>query len=160
MLADLRTVAPDVAVAEIGTLDARVAGAGADTRFYVLILGSFAVVALGLAGVGLFGVLAYSVSHRTREFGVRLALGATPRRVQILVLRQALILVCTGGAIGLAVALAGGRVLKAFLFELSPSDPWTLATVVAVLAAGAAVAAYLPARRASRIDPMAALRCE
>lgn len=157
---DVASVAPGVAVAEATTLDELVAAAGADTRFAVAVLCSFAGVAFALAGVGLFGVIGYGVARRKREFGVRLALGASPAGVRRLVLGQALGLVSAGYAIGLTVALAGGRAIQAFLFEVSPSDPWTLAAALAILLAGSLTAAYLPARRASRLDPMTVLRCE
>ena len=160
VLADLHAVAPVVSVRGTCTLDDRVASAGIDTRFYAGILGTFAVVSFVLAAVGLFGVLVYDVTRRSREFGVRLALGASASAVRLLVLRQALIMAGGGAVVGLSLALAGGRAIKGFLFELSPSDPWTLTASVLVLTIGGLVAAYLPARRASRIDPMAALRCE
>lgn len=160
VLADLRAVAPEVSVRGTYTLDERVAGAGIDTAFYAVILTTFATVSFALAAVGLLGVLGYDVARRSREFGVRLALGASPAAVRLLVLRQALTLAGGGAVIGLALALAGGRAIKGFLFELSPSDPWTLSASVGVLTLGALVAAYLPARRASKTDPMAALRCE
>jgi ABC-type antimicrobial peptide transport system permease subunit len=157
---ELFAAEPEVAVVETTTLDDVVASAGTDTRFYVTILCSFAGVAFALACVGLFGVVGYGVARRRREFGVRLALGASPAGVRRLVLGQALVLVSAGCVIGLAVALAGGRAIQAFLFEVSPSDPWTLAAAWAILLAGSLVAAYLPARRASRLDPMTVLRCE
>ena len=160
VLSDLRAVAPEVSVRGTCTLDERVADAGVDTRFYALILTTFAGVSFVLAAVGLFGVLAYDVARRSREFGVRLALGASPAAVRLLVLGQALTLAGGGAVIGLWLALAGGRAIRGFLFELSPSDPWTLTASILVLTIGSLVAAYLPARRASRIDPMAALRCE
>jgi predicted permease len=157
---ELFAAAPEGAVTETTTLDDVVASAGTDTRFYVTILCSFAGVAFTLACVGLFGVVGYGVARRRREFGVRLALGESPGGVRRLVLGQALVLVSTGCAIGLAIALIGGQALKAFLFEVSPSDPWTLWAVTVVLLAGSVVAAYLPARRASRLDPMTVLRSE
>jgi predicted permease len=157
---ELFAAAPEVAVAETTTLDEVVASAGTDTRFYVAVLCSFATVAFTLACIGLFGVVGYGVARRRREFGVRLALGESPAGVRRLVLGQALLLVSVGCAIGLSAALAGGRVIQVFLFEVSASDPWTLAAVSAVLLAGSAVAAYLPARRASRLDPMTVLRTE
>jgi hypothetical protein len=160
ILADLRAVAPEVSVRRTFALDERVADAGMDTRFYAVILSAFAGVSFMLAAVGLIGVLAYDVARRSREFGVRLALGASPTAVRLLVLRQALTLAGGGTVIGLALALAAGRTIRGFLFELSPSDPWTLIAAAMVLTIGGLAAAYLPARRASRIDPMAALRCE
>jgi putative ABC transport system permease protein len=160
VLADLRAVVPEVSVRGASLLDQRVADAGIETRFYALILSAFAGVSFVLAAVGLFGVLAYDVARRSREFGIRLALGASPTAVRLLVVRQALTLAGSGAASGLLLAVAGGRAIRAFLFEVSPSDPWTLTTSVAVLTLGGLVAAYLPARRASGVDPTAALRCE
>jgi hypothetical protein len=160
VLADLRAVAPEVSVRSTCTLDERVANASVDTRFYALILSTFAGVSFVLAAVGLFGVIGYDVARRSREFGVRLALGASPATVRLLVLRQARTMAGGGGLIGLSLALASGRAIRGFLFELSPSDPWTLMASVLALTIGGLVAAYLPARSASRIDTMMALRCE
>jgi ABC-type antimicrobial peptide transport system permease subunit len=160
VLAELHAAAPGVSVRDTYTLDERVASAGVDTRFYAVLLTTFAGVSFVLAAVGLFVVMAYDVARRSREFGVRLALGASPRDVGLLVLRRALALAGGGGMLGLLLALAGGPAIKAFLFEVSPSDPWTLAASMLVLTMGGLVAAWLPARRASRIDPMASLRCE
>lgn len=154
------SIAPGVAVAETTTLDELVAAAGADTRFTVAVLCSFAAVAFTLACVGLFGIVGYSVTRRRREFGVRLALGSSPAGVRRLVLRQALAPLSAGCAIGLTAALAGGHLIRSFLFEVSPTDTWTHAGAVVLLLAGGAAAAYLPARRASRLDPMSVLRSE
>jgi putative ABC transport system permease protein len=129
-------------------------------RFDALLLSTFALAALVLAAVGLYGVMAWAVSQQTRELGVRMALGATPGGVRNMVLKQALMVAGVGTAIGLVGALAGARVLTSQLFEIRPSDPVTLVSVAALLLLTAAAAAYIPARRATRIDPARALRSE
>jgi ABC-type antimicrobial peptide transport system permease subunit len=113
-----------------------------------------------LAALGLYGVMANAVARRTREIGVRMALGAQARNVLWLVLRETLFLVAIGIAIGLPVALAATRLIKGFLFGLSANDPLTIALAVSLMLAVAALAAYLPARRATKIDPMMVLRQE
>ncbi len=121
---------------------------------------AFAVLATLLAAIGLYGVLAYSVAQRTREIGVRMALGADGGSVQLMLLRQVAFMTLTGGAVGLAGALALGTAAKSLLFELTGYDPMVMAAAVATLTVVAFVAGYLPALRASRIDPMQALRRE
>jgi ABC-type antimicrobial peptide transport system permease subunit len=118
----------------------------------------FAVFALLIAGVGLFGVLSFSVAQRTREIGVRSALGAQARDIVALVLGQALWIVGIGVLIGLAAALAGVRLLSAFLYGISPHDGLTFVAVPIVIAAVAAVACLVPAWRAAKVDPLTALR--
>jgi putative ABC transport system permease protein len=136
-------------------------GAGiARPRFQMLLLASFAGIALLLTVVGLYGVLAYSVSKRTREIGVRVALGASRIMVQRMVLQQALLLVAAGVALGLAGAFATGQVLTNMLYGVSPRNPLLLATACFAITLTAALAAFLPARRAASIDPMQALRSE
>ena len=129
-------------------------------RFQMLLIGLFAGMALLLASLGIYGVLAYSVARRTGEMGIRMALGARPGDVQTMVLRQGLKPVAIGLAAGIVGALALGRVLRSLLFEVSAADPATMAAVVAVLLAVAALACTIPARRAMRVDPMTALRYE
>jgi len=129
-------------------------------RFQMLLIGVFAATALLLASIGIYGVLAYSVTRRTGEIGIRIALGARPADLCGMVLRQGLAPVATGLAAGLAAALAVGRLLHALLFEVSAADPVTIVAVVIVLFAVAALACIVPARRAMRVDPMAALRFE
>ena len=124
------------------------------------VLTVFALVALLLAGIGIYGVMAYSVSQKTHEIGVRMALGARPIDVVLLVQRRALVLIAAGLAIGLVSAAALSRAMSSVLFELSAGDPATFATVPVILAAVALVAGYLPARRATRVDPLVALRCD
>ena len=113
-----------------------------------------------LAAVGLYGIIASAVSQQTREFGIRMALGAAPSAVRNMVLKQALVVAGAGTVVGLAAAVAGSRLLTAMLFETRPSDPMTLAGVSVLLLMTAAGAAYIPARRATRIDPVRALRAE
>jgi putative ABC transport system permease protein len=158
--AALRELDPDLPMAGLKTLeDVRVASVSG-RRFYVLLLSLFAAVALVLAAIGIFGVMSYAVTQQTREIGIRMALGANRDDVVRMVLRRAALLVGAGLAIGLGVAVITGRALASLLFDLSPTDPSTLAAVCALLAAIAFVASYLPARRATRIDPVVALRAE
>jgi putative ABC transport system permease protein len=132
----------------------------AQPRFTMLLLGSFAGAALLLAAIGLYGVMAFGVTQRTREIGVRVALGAQDADVLRLVMHRGMLLTGTGLAIGFVAALALGRVLAGLLYGITPTDPVTLLTVALFLAAVALVATYLPARRAARLDPMVALRAE
>jgi putative ABC transport system permease protein len=129
-------------------------------RFNLLLVGVFAGAALLLAMAGIFGVLAYSVARRTREIGVRIALGASTNNVLRLVLRQALTTAVVGVAVGLVGSFLLTRTMRSLLFEVSPNDPITLAAGVLLLLAVALLAAYVPARRATRVDPMVALRYE
>jgi ABC-type antimicrobial peptide transport system permease subunit len=126
----------------------------------MLLLSIFAALASGLAAVGIYGVVAYFVSQGTREIGIRMALGASPAGIRALVVRQALVIVSSGVAIGLAGALIVARLMESLLFGIGATDPLTFASVPALLALVALVASYVPARRASRIDPMLALRHE
>ena len=121
---------------------------------------AFGVLATLLAAIGLYGVMSYSVARRTREIGIRMALGAEPGSVMRLVLREVALMVAVGVAAGLPLALALSRVVQSQLFALSPHDPASLAAAVFVLATVALVAGYLPARRATKVDPMTALRYE
>jgi ABC-type antimicrobial peptide transport system permease subunit len=121
---------------------------------------SFAAVALLLALAGVYGVMAYTVSQRVSELGVRIALGATPENIMSLIVGQGARLAGAGAAIGLGLALITGRVLQGLLFGVTPRDPLILAIVTGGVAAAALVACYIPGRRAVRVDPMIALRAE
>ncbi len=158
--ARLKAFDQEMAVAETRTLDSYVALALAAFRFRAVLFGLFAATALILAAIGLYGVVSYSVSQRTQEIGVRMALGAAARDVLTLVVRQGFMPVVAGLAVGLAGAAAMARLMSSLLFEVSPLDPATYLTVSLVLGAVGLVACYLPARRATRTDPLEALRSE
>jgi predicted permease len=142
------------------TLDGVVERAVSPRRFVVLLLGGFASLALILASLGIYGVVSYSVSQRTQEIGIRMALGASAANVQMSVLRQTLILALIGSVIGIAGSAAAARLMESLLYGVQPGDMATFAGMLIVLTLVAAVAGYLPALRASRIDPMSALRSE
>jgi putative ABC transport system permease protein len=124
------------------------------------VLGGFAAISLLLTATALYGLLSYSVTQRVREIGVRMALGAQPRDVLGLVVREGMTLVAVGSAVGIVAALAAGRVVSSLLFGVTASDPVTYVVVILVLATVAFVASYLPALRAARVNPMSALRSE
>lgn len=147
-------------VADVRAMQELVSSDLARPRFTMAVLGGFAGAALLLAAIGLYGVMAFAVTQRTREIGVRVALGANRGDILRLVMRRGLLLTGGGLAIGLAAALALGRVVESLLYGVTPGDPVTLAAVTLLLPAVASVAAYLPARRATRVDPVVALRAE
>jgi len=155
----VRRIDPDVPVS-ITTMESRVSTAVADRRFSMLVLVVFAVVALVLASVGIYGVVAYTVARRTREIGIRVALGADPVSVRRFVQRDALLGAAAGGVAGIGLALALTRIMQSLLYEVSPTDPVTFAAVVATLGAVAWLAAYMPSRRGSKVDPLQAIRAE
>jgi putative ABC transport system permease protein len=156
----IRTVNPEQAISDVTTMDELVSHSVAQPRFYTMLLIAFAAIALMLAAAGLYGVLSYSVSRRVREIGIRIALGASRGRILREVVGRAMILVCGGLVLGIAGAWALTRLLSAQLFAVSSTDPATFAGVSALLFVVASCAAYVPARRATRIDPNTALRCE
>ena len=151
---------PNLPVFDVAAMEDTLSDAMARRRFSTLLLGLFAGVALLLSAVGIYGVLAYTVNQRTHEFGVRMALGAQGLDVLRLVLRQAGVLILLGTALGLAGALGLGRFLELQLFGVTPYDPVTLVSVAALLAVIALAACIIPARRATQVDPMVALRYE
>jgi putative ABC transport system permease protein len=154
------SIDPDTVVGEIRTMGNVVSSSVGQRRFQVLLIAGFAASALLLACIGIYGVVSWSVARRRNEIGVRMALGATSGNVRRMVVAQGLRPVLAGLALGIAVALASGSVLGSLLFGVSPRDPWTLGGVVLVLAAVAALACYIPARRITLTDPLEALRYE
>ncbi len=156
----MHEVDPTIPVYEVRALGDYIAGSTSQSRFYTMLLGTFAAVALLLAGVGLYGVVAYGVTQRVPEIGVRIARGASRRDVTWMVLRQGLSRAAIGVAIGIALAAMLGRVLRGLLFGVSAYDPITFAAVSAVLLAAAVLASWLPARRAASVDPLVAMRAE
>ena len=151
---------PTLPLSEVATMDQVVAATLARPRVNALLLSGFALVALALAAIGIYGVISYGVIQRTRELGIRTALGADSSRLLRLVVRQGMAPVLLGVALGAAGALAGGRVLRSLLFGVGVADPATFVAVTLFLLGVALLASYLPARRASRSDPMVALRSE
>jgi predicted permease len=150
----------DLPIGRLWTMDELMAASVAAPRFRTALVSVFAVVGLLLAAIGIYGVMAYAVAERTHELGVRVALGATSLDVMRLVLVEALALAAAGLAIGLLAAFAATRLITTLLFGVAPTDPATFGSIAAVLVGTALVASYVPARRATRVDPMAALRRE
>jgi putative ABC transport system permease protein len=150
----------NVLVSDVQTMDQVVADATAEPRFYALVIGVFAAVALLLAAVGIYGVMSYSVSRRTQEIGIRMALGAKPDDVIKSVVKQGALLAAAGVGTGLIGALALTRLMARLLYGVRPSDPVTFAVVAILLSTVAVFASYIPARRAAKVDPMVALRYE
>jgi len=150
----------ELAISKVRAMEDLVRRALAGNRFLTVLLGGFAILALLLASIGLYGVLAYTVSQQRREFGIRLALGASPGSIWRAVVGRGLALTLGGLALGLALALALRRVLAGLLFDVSPADPLTLMSIAALLTAVGLLACHLPARRAMRIDPMRTLRAD
>lgn len=153
-------VDPGIAVSDVVTLNQALAESVASPRTTATLLGVFAALALLIATTGIGGIMALTVSQRVKEIGIRIALGAQPSRVLLMVLRRGLLLAVIGIAAGLVGALALTGLVKSLLFEVTPTDPLTYAIVALVFLAAALLAGYLPARRAASIDPIAALRCE
>ena len=154
----LHRVDPDLGISDVETMDQVVDDATSDRRLNLLLFAMLGSLALVLALVGVYGVVAYSVAQRTHEIGVRMAIGARPTDVQRMVLLDGGRLAVAGVAIGTVLALAAARVLRGLLFHVSASDPATFVAVGAALIAVATLAAYIPARRATHVDPMVALR--
>jgi len=156
----VRSVDKDAPITNIETVDQIIAISSAEPRFQTALLGSFGVLGLLLAIIGIYGVISYSVVQRTHEIGVRMALGAQRGDVLRMIIREGMLLTAVGLAVGVAGALALTRVLRSLLFEIKPTDPTTFIGVALLLMLVALFACYLPARRAMRVDPMVALRYE
>jgi putative ABC transport system permease protein len=157
---ELSAIDPDQPISDVRTMNQVMADTVGRARFNTLLFGLFAGLATLLAAIGIFGVMNYSVTLRTREIGLRMALGAQPSRVLMLVLRQGLLLTLIGIGIGLAGALALRRVMSGLLFGVDATDPATFAAIVVLLTVVSLIACYIPARRATRIDPLIALKYE
>jgi ABC-type antimicrobial peptide transport system permease subunit len=151
---------PDLPIENMRTLEEQVRQNVFLDRMISTLSTAFAVLATLLAGVGLYGVLAYTVAQRTREFGLRMALGANPGRVRWMVLRQVGVMTIIGGAIGATITYYFGKVVESLLYQMQGRDPWVLSGALVLLAVIALLAGFVPAMRASRIDPMRALRYE
>jgi predicted permease len=158
--AAVQAVDKDQPIHNAKTLDAIIANSTSQRRFNLLLLAVFAAVALILAAVGIYGVMSYSVTRRTHEIGIRMALGATPRDVLGMIVGQGLALASVGVGVGVAAAYGVTRVLESLLYGVSPTDPLTFAATALLLASVAVAASFIPARRATRVDPMVALRYE
>jgi putative ABC transport system permease protein len=150
----------DQPVAGVATMDSRLATSVARPRLQTTVFSVFALVAILLAAVGIYGVLSYSVSQRAKEIGIRLALGSSRRDVLMLVFRNGFVLVATGIMLGLAAALSLARVMRTMVFQVRTTDPTVFAAIAMLLLATAAFAAWIPARRAARLDPIATLRAD
>jgi ABC-type antimicrobial peptide transport system permease subunit len=156
----LRQVDPDLVLARVSTMEELLGAQTQGPRFSAVVLGFFGTAALALAAIGLYGLVAYTVGLRVREIAVRLVLGASPVDVFLRTIGDSLALAGVGGVIGLGGAALTGRLLDGLLFGIGARDPLTLAGAALTLVAVAAFAAFVPARRAMRVDPLVALRSE
>jgi len=154
----MRAVDPDLPLDRLRQLRDIVSMSVARPRFYMSLIASFAIIALVLAAVGIYGVISYTVSQRSRELGIRIALGASGTNVMAHVLRPGLALAASGVGIGIVASLALTRLIASLLFGVTPVDPVTFGAVAAVLLGVAVAACAVPARRASRVDPLVAMR--
>ncbi|HET7563754.1 MAG TPA: FtsX-like permease family protein, partial [Gemmatimonadaceae bacterium] len=155
-----RSIDPDVAVRDISRMETRLGRSIAGPRFNMILLSAFAVLALTLAAVGLAGVIGYAVTERTHEIGIRMALGAQETNVLRLVITQGMQAALIGLGLGIVGALAATRLMSSLLYGIAPRDPLTFIGVTVLLLVVGLVASWLPARRATRVDPIIALRAE
>jgi ABC-type antimicrobial peptide transport system permease subunit len=151
---------PRIPVAALSTQTAQIEREMVSETLFARLCTAFALLSLAIACVGLYGTTSYAVARRTREIGIRMALGARRATVGWMVLRDVLMLAIVGVAIGLPAALGASKVIESLLFGVRPGDPWALAAALSILLSAALAASYLPARRASQTDPMAAVRHE
>jgi ABC-type antimicrobial peptide transport system permease subunit len=158
--AAIRSVDPTAAVGSVQAMDEVIASSLSRPRFYLVLLATFAAIAIVLAASGLYGLLSYAVAQRTREIGIRSALGGTPRRIVSLVAREGALLVVMGLALGIGASVAATRLMVSMLYGVSPLDARTWMSAMVLLLAAAALASVLPARRAARVDPLVAMRVE
>jgi len=156
----VHTVDPDLPLDQVKTMDQLVHESLASDRFSTVLFASFAGLALLLAAIGIYGVMSFAVAQRTHEIGLRIALGAGPQQVLRLVLGEGMLLALIGLGVGLAVTYFVGRLMKTILYQVNALDPAAISAVTAVLLLSALLACYIPARRATRVDPMVALRDE
>jgi predicted permease len=157
---EARALDPNLPLYDVKTMEQQLSESLARRRFAMLMLGLFAVIALLLASVGIYGVISYTVAQRTREIGIRVALGAQTRDVLHLIVRHGMSLTGIGVALGLVAAIAATRLMVSLLFGVSATDPLTYVVIASLLALVAFAACWIPARRATKVDPMIALRCE
>jgi hypothetical protein len=156
----VRDLDADLPLAAVSTLDALVNASFAPRRLLMVLLAGFSIIAVALASVGIYGLVSYSVSRRSRELGIRRALGGSRRELLLLVLRQGMSLVAAGVAVGLVVGFGAARLLASQLYQVTPTDPSTFLVGTALLSAVALVATLVPALRATAADPLEALRAE
>jgi putative ABC transport system permease protein len=157
---EILAIDPAMPLTDTATLRERLRSSVADRRFQLTLFGGFALLALGLAAIGLYGVLSYAVGERSHEIGIRMALGAARGNVQTLILRHGLLLAALGVGLGLLLSLPAGRLVRSSLFGIAPADPITYLLIPAVLLTVALLSSWLPARRATRVDPVISLRSE
>ena len=158
--ADVRAIDKDLPVFDVRTQTQQIDGTLSRERLFVALTSAFGLLALALASIGIYGLVAHGVSRRTNEIGIRLALGAERRDVLAMILREAASLAALGAVLGVVAAAALSRYVRAMLYGITPDDPVAIGAAVAVMMAVAQLAGWLPARRASRLDPMVALRHE
>ncbi len=157
---EVRAVDPDVPVYSVRTMPDLIAAGVAQRQFLMRLLVTFGALATALALLGIYGVMAYSVSQRTREIGIRMAIGAREADVSRMIMRRGMVLTAAGVVAGIAASLGLSQLVRSQLFGVQPSDPLTLTTVLVLMTGVAAAAAWLPARRAARVNPIAALRMQ
>ena len=158
--AAVQQLSPNIPIFSVATMDELLASSRSQTRFIAFLMGAFALLALVLAVVGIYGVVSYTVSQLTHEVGIRVALGARGRDILTHIMGRALVLVTAGLALGLLSSIAATRLLSSLLYEVSPLDRTVFVWIPILLAAVVALACYLPARRAAKLDPLVALRYE
>jgi ABC-type antimicrobial peptide transport system permease subunit len=156
----IHSIDRNIPITHVSTLEEEIALSVIDERLLAQLSTFFGLLAAFLSSIGIYGLMSYVVSRRTNEIGIRMALGADRSKIRWQVMREIAVLVGAGIVIGVPLTLAGSKLVTSMLFGLHGTDPWNLLTAVGLLACVAILAGYLPARRAARVNPMAALRCE